>query len=193
MTGDAAMGGIREVDSDGSIGLFGLESDAPYDRPHLSKVIWKDESLDDVWRDTDRDGVDLHLGREIESLDIGSKIVIDDRGNNHSFEKLLLATGGSPRRLPFGGDNVIYFRTIDDYRRLRSLADDKDSFLVIGGGFIGSEIVASLRRHKKQVTVVFPEDSISQRVYPADLSSFLNEVLPREWSRGAGRTFGQRY
>jgi NADPH-dependent 2,4-dienoyl-CoA reductase/sulfur reductase-like enzyme len=175
MTGDAAIGGIREIDSDGSIGLFGIESDAPYDRPHLSKGLWKGESLDDIWRDTNRDGVDLHLGRKIENLDLESKAVTDDQGNSHTFEKLLLATGGTPRRLPFGGDNVIYFRTVEDYRRLRALADDKATFLVIGGGFIGSEIAASLKKNEKQVTMVFPEDSIGSRVYPADLSAFLND------------------
>ena len=175
MTGDAAIGGIREVDPDGSIGLFGAENDAPYDRPHLSKGLWKDESLDDIWRDTKRDGVDLHLGCKIESLDIGNKMVTDDQSNSHTFEKLLLATGGTPRRLPFGGDSIIYFRTVDDYRRLRALANDKKSFVVIGGGFIGSEIAASLTKNEKDVTMVFPEESIGSRVYPADLSVFLND------------------
>jgi len=54
---------------------------------------------------------------------------------------LLLATGGSPRRLPFGEGSVIYFRTLNDYQRLRTLTDDGDRFAVIGAGFIGSEII----------------------------------------------------
>ena len=175
MTGDAAIGGIREVDADGSIALFGDETAEPYNRPHLSKGLWHGKSLDDIQRDTNRDGVDRHLGRRIESLDMDSKTVTHDQGASHSFEKLLLATGGSPRRLPFGGDNIIYFRTVDDYRSLRSLADTGDHFLVIGGGFIGSEIAASLRHSDKQVTMVFPEASIGSSIYPADLSSFLND------------------
>ena len=175
MTGDAAIGGIREVDTDGSIALFGAETEVPYNRPHLSKGLWHGKSLDDIQRDTNRDGVDLHLGRCIESLDVDSKTVTDDRGASHTFDKLLLATGGTPRRLPFGGDSVIYFRTVDDYRRLRTLADSGDNFLVIGGGFIGSEIAASLAHSDKRVTMVFPEPSIGSSIYPADLSAFLND------------------
>ena len=175
MTGDAAIGGIREVDTDGSIALFGAETEVPYNRPHLSKGLWHGKSLDDIQRDTNRDGVDLHLGRCIESLDVDSKTVTDDQGAGYTFDKLLLATGGTPRRLPFGGDNVIYFRTVDDYRRLRTLSDSGDNFLVIGGGFIGSEIAASLSHSDKRVTMVFPEPSIGSSIYPADLSAFLND------------------
>ena len=175
MTGDAAIGGIREVDTDGSIALFGDESAVPYNRPHLSKGLWHGKSLDDIQRDTNRDGVDLHLGRRIEGLDLDGKAVTDDQGASYTFDKLLLATGGSPRRLPFGGDSVIYFRTVDDYRRLRTLADGGDNFLVIGGGFIGSEITASLAHNDKRVTMVFPEQSIGSSIYPADLSAFLND------------------
>ena len=175
MTGDAAIGGIREVDTQGSIALFGAETEVPYNRPHLSKGLWHGKSLDDIQRDTNRDGVDLHLGRRTESLDLDSKTVTDDQGVSHTFDKLLLATGGTPRRLPFGGDSVIYFRTVDDYRRLRTLADSGDNFLVIGGGFIGSEIAASLSHSDKRVTMVFPEPSIGNSIYPADLSAFLND------------------
>ena len=175
MTGDAAIGGIREVDTQGSIALFGAETEVPYNRPHLSKGLWHGKSLDDIQRDTNRDGVDLHLGRRTESLDLDSKTVTDDRGASYTFDKLLLATGGTPRRLPFGGDSVIYFRTVDDYRRLRTLADSGDNFLVIGGGFIGSEIAASLSHSDKRVTMVFPEPSIGNSIYPADLSAFLND------------------
>lgn len=174
MTGDAAIGGIREVDSDGSIALFGDETVEPYNRPHLSKGLWHGKSLDDIQRDTNRDGVDLHLGRRIAGIDLDAKTVTDDQGNSHSFEKLLLATGGTPRRLPFGGDAVIYFRTVDDYHRLRGLADRGEHFLVVGGGFIGSEIAASLTHSNKRVTMVFPEQSIGSAIYPADLSVFLN-------------------
>ena len=175
MTGDAAIGGIREVDTDGSIALFGAETEVPYNRPHLSKGLWHGKTLDDIQRDTNRDGVDLHLGRCIESLDVDIKSVTDDQGTGYTFDKLLLATGGTPRRLPFGGNSVIYFRTVDDYRRLRTLADCGDNFLVIGGGFIGSEIAASLAHSDKRVTMVFPEPSIGNSIYPADLSAFLND------------------
>ena len=89
-------------------------------------------------------GVELRLGRTIVSLDLSAREATDDAGETYAYERLLLATGGRPRRLPFGGDEVIYFRTLDDYRRLRALTDGSARFLVVGGGFIGSEIAAAL-------------------------------------------------
>jgi NADPH-dependent 2,4-dienoyl-CoA reductase/sulfur reductase-like enzyme len=86
---------------------------------------------------------------------------------------LLLATGGSPRRLP-SGDDVIYFRTVADYLHLRELADSGKSFVVIGGGFIGSEIAAALTMRGSKVTMLFPEHGIGARIFPSELSAFLN-------------------
>jgi NADPH-dependent 2,4-dienoyl-CoA reductase/sulfur reductase-like enzyme len=173
MTADAAVRGIREVDAGGAVGLVGAETDPPYARPPLSKALWKGEPFDSVWRNTDALGVDLHLGRRATALVLGEKRVVDDRGASYTFDKLLLATGGTPRRLPFGGDDVIYFRTLGDYRKLRGLAEPGKTFAVIGGGFIGSEIAAALALQGCRVTLLFPEDGIGSRVFPDDLARFL--------------------
>lgn len=173
MTGDAAVRGIRELDPKGAIGLIGAESDPPYARPPLSKALWKGEPMESVWRKTSDLGVDLHLGRRATALDLRAKKVTDDRGADYTYDKLLLATGGTARRLPFGGDRVIYFRTLDDYRRLRALADQKKTFAVIGGGFIGSEIAAALASRGCKVTMLFPDAGIGARLFPADLAGFL--------------------
>lgn len=93
------------------------------------------------------------------------------------YDKLLLATGGSPIRLPFGGDNIIYYRDLQDYQHLRALTERGERFLVIGGGFIGSEIAAALTMIGKKVVMVFPEEAIGANVYPPDLSGFLNEYF----------------
>ncbi len=173
MTADAAAHGIRELDRDGTIGLVSAESDPPYNRPPLTKGLWKGEALESIWRKTGDAAIDLHLGRRVTTLDLPSRTVVDDRGDQHSYEKLLLATGAVPRRLPFGGDSVIYYRGLADYRRVRQVVDRGGTVVVIGGGFIGSEIAAGLAMNGCKVTMLFPEDGIGARIFPADLAKFL--------------------
>ena len=174
MTADAAVQGIREIDNEGTIGLISAETDPPYDRPPLTKGLWKDKTYDSIWRSAAKQHAQLHLGRMVKSLNLERKQVSDVQDTIYTFEKLLLATGGTPRRLPFGGDKIIYYRTAADYRRLRSLTEKSNRFVVIGGGFIGSEIAAALAMNGKKVTIAFPGPSIGNRIYPRDLSQFLN-------------------
>jgi 3-phenylpropionate/trans-cinnamate dioxygenase ferredoxin reductase component len=188
MTADAAVQGIRAVDGKGTIGLISAEAHPPYNRPPLSKGLWKGDSIESIWRKTETRGATLHLGREAKQLDAKSRKVTDDRGAAYSFDKLLLATGGRVRKLPFGGENIIYYRTFDDYERVRQLADKGKKFAVIGGGFIGWEVAAALAMNGREVSMLFPEDGIGARLYPRDLAQFLNgfyrekgvEVLPGE-------------
>lgn len=188
MTADAAVQGIREVDTKGSIGIVTSEPDPPYFRPPLSKGLWKGEPMEKIWCGTKKHGAEINLGLTIRSIAPNTKRVMDDTGAEYTFDKLLLATGGTPRRLPFGGDQAIYFRTLGDYKRLRALTEQKETFAVIGGGFIGSEIAAALAMNKKKVVMVFPEEGIGRRVFPRAMALFLNvyyreknvEVLPGE-------------
>src|SRR5215468_3844319 len=121
MTADAACRGIRDHDPEGSIGLVGAETHPPYARPPLSKALWQGKDETTVWRGTPELGVELVLGRRITELDLDARTAVDDAGERYSYERLLLATGGTPRRLPSGGDDVVYYRTLDDYRRVREL------------------------------------------------------------------------
>ncbi|MCB0190422.1 MAG: FAD-dependent oxidoreductase [Anaerolineae bacterium] len=174
MTADAAVSGIRQTDLTGSIGLISAESDPPYNRPPLSKRLWQGQPLKSIWRETESQGVELHLGRKVQAIDPQGKSVTDDQGKGYTFEKLLLATGGTPRRLPFGNTQIIYFRTLVDYQRLRVLAEQKQRFAVIGGGFIGSEIAAALAMNGRKVVMIFPGQGIGERIFPPDLARFLN-------------------
>jgi NADPH-dependent 2,4-dienoyl-CoA reductase/sulfur reductase-like enzyme len=164
------------------------ETHPPYARPPLSKALWKGDEESTIWRATEELGVELRLGRRIVALDPTTREASDDQGTRYSYEKVLLATGGRPRRLPFGGDEVIYFRTLDDYRRLRALADDDARCVVIGGGFIGSEIAAALALNGCPVSMVIPEQGIGARIFPPELSAALNDYYR---SRGVEMLTGE--
>jgi len=175
MTADAACRGIRDFDPTGGITVVAEEPHAPYARPPLSKALWRGEDESTIWRGTADLEVGLRLGRTIIELDLEARRAIDDRGEIYAYERLLLATGGRPRRLAFGGDKVTYFRTLDDYRYLRGLVNAEARFLVIGGGFIGSEIAAALAMNGRSVTMVFPEPGIGTRIFPAELSASVTD------------------
>jgi 3-phenylpropionate/trans-cinnamate dioxygenase ferredoxin reductase subunit len=186
MTADSAVSGIRQVDGKGSIGLISAEPDRPYDRPPLTKGLWKGKPLDTIWRKTKSHSVEMHLKRTVKKIFPERKRVLDDQGQYFVYEKLLLATGGRTRTLPFGGDKIIYFRTLADYRRLRVLTEKGRRFVVIGGGFIGSEIAAALALNGKEVTMLFPGKTISDRIFPRALSQFVTNFYKSKGVRIMG-------
>jgi 3-phenylpropionate/trans-cinnamate dioxygenase ferredoxin reductase subunit len=175
MTADSAVSGIRESDKTGTIAVFSEEKDPPYNRPPLSKSLWKGEPIDSIWRVTTSKEADFFGSTIVVAIDPQTKSVRTSGGKVYHYEQLLLATGGRPRNLSRGRDDVIYYRTIEDYRKLRTLCGESLDFVVIGGGFIGSEIAAALTMNGKNVTMIFPEDGIGSKVYPHNLSLFLNE------------------
>jgi NADPH-dependent 2,4-dienoyl-CoA reductase/sulfur reductase-like enzyme len=196
MTADSAIKAIRERRPDDSIGLVSADGDPPYNRPPLTKGLWKGDAEESVWRKTQEKGATLHLGRRATALDTASKTVTDDSGESYTYGKLLLATGGRVRELPNAPEGVIYYRSFADYRGLREQVKPGVTVAVIGGGFIGSELAAGLAMNNAKVTMVFPEDGIGARVYPAGLSAHLNdyyrehgvEVLDRESMKPIERT-----
>jgi len=180
MTAAAAVGGIREIDRRGTIGLINAEPHPPYDRPSLSKALWKGDPLESIWRNVDRQGVSVHAGRTARSLDASNKMVVDDHGDTYAYDKLLLATGCTPRRLPFGDGQIIYFRTVDDWQRLRGMTGQGKRIAIVGGGFIGAELAASLANNNQHVVMIFPDDAIGSHIFPPELATFLNDAYRDE-------------
>jgi 3-phenylpropionate/trans-cinnamate dioxygenase ferredoxin reductase component len=174
MSSDTAVRAIQERDPEGKITVVGRDIDPPYVRPMLSKALWKNKKLEDAWLKTEDLDIELITGREIHSLDTGAKTAVDSFGDNYTYEFALLATGARPKPFPLGGDLVINYRSVSDYSRLRVLTERGERFVVIGNGFIGSEIAAALAMNNKQVTLIFPGKSIGEKMFPKDLAESLN-------------------
>ncbi len=183
LTGAHAVAGIRECDADGSILLVGDEPHLPYDRPDLSKKLWFGKKQvpeifvhDEAYYEDQ--GVDVRLGERIVSLDAHRKMVIDGEGKAYQYGKLLLATGGAPRKLDIpGGDleGLYYYRYLDDYLSLRAEAAAGKSAVVIGGGFIGSEMAAALNLNRVEVTLLHRGKYLVPQVFPESLGLALQE------------------
>ncbi len=180
LAGASAVEGIREHDRAGTIALFGAEEHVPYDRPPLSKGLWLGKNTledlpihDELFYSSN--GVHLYLGVEVTELIPSEHRLITRDGDQYTYDKLLLATGGSPRRLPFGEGLLHYYRTVEDYLWLKDAAEHAETFLLIGGGFIGAELAAALTLNGKTVTMIFPEQSILQNVLPPELAAFVTD------------------
>jgi 3-phenylpropionate/trans-cinnamate dioxygenase ferredoxin reductase component len=161
----SAVDELRSNGHEGSIEVFCAEPHLPYERPPLSKEVLLGKAEegsvqvhDRGWYD-ERDVV-LHLGTPVTGLDLDRREVVGD-GFSAGFDRLLLATGASPRRLGMAdesGADVAYLRTIEDNRRLREAFGSVDRIVIIGGGWIGLEVASAARNAGVDVTVVEMQD-----------------------------------
>lgn len=176
--GIAAVEGIRELDTSGSILLVGAEAHLPYDRPPLTKQLWSGKKkVDDIFvHDAywlDQQGVQFASGERVAEIRPDEKTIVTSSGRREIFGKLLIATGGFPRKLSIPGatlEGVTYFRSLDDYLALSQSPEGK-RVVVIGGSFIGSEIAAALNMREARVTMVFPARHLVEHVFPEGLAS----------------------
>ena len=179
MAADSAAQAIREIDSEGTIGIISKDTSEPYARPPLSKDLWKgEEEVDDIYLGTAELNVEFHLNQTVNKVDQDNKKAYVENGDEYSYKKLLIATGGTPKKIPnIDAPGIIYYRSLTDFKTLRKKVDEKKSFGVIGGGFIGSEIAAGIKMYKPdaEITIIFPEYGIGGLIFPEKLSKFLNE------------------
>ena len=183
MVSDSAARGIRELDPAGTIGIVAEEETPPVARPALSKKLWTDASFafDDAWLDTEADtGATRHAGERAVGIDRSERIVRTEHGLTIRYEQLLLATGGTPNRLELPEDErIVYFRSVEDYRRLRELSGGQRRVAVIGGSFIGTELAAALVQNDTEVTLVFPDEVLGGAKFPADLAERFQGLYER--------------
>ena len=175
MAAGSAVAGIRELDLVGTVLMISEENALPYNRPPLSKKLWTGGSESEIYLEMDEQGLDILLDTSVLSINPDLRRIAVSSGETFSYEKLLLATGGRVRELPFGKGLINYYRTIADYHHLRTIVEEKDRVIVIGAGFIGAEIAAALSTTGKRVTMIDVGPGIGWRIFPAEMVHFLND------------------
>ncbi len=183
LAGASAADGIRERDHDNKILIIGNEKHLPYNRPPLTKSLWFNrQKLEQIFVHDEQyyslNHVDLLSGARAVSIDAGLQTVSLTDGRQYAYQKLLLATGGLPLRLRIPGgdlDGICYYRFLDDYSKCRAEAKSGTSAVVIGGGFIGSEIAAALSSNDVSVTMIFPDEYLLKRVFPGSLARAIQQ------------------
>ena len=177
LAGASAAAALRKDGFDGRIVLIGEETERPYERPELSKTYLRGEAKKDLHVHASDyyvdNGIELLTGRPVDGIDIGRREVRlgDER---IPFDRLLLATGATPRRLELPGsqlEGIETLRTMADADRIRERAKDAVAIAVIGGGWIGSEVAASLREIGRDVTLILPGQDPLEHVLGSVLGS----------------------
>jgi 3-phenylpropionate/trans-cinnamate dioxygenase ferredoxin reductase component len=167
LAGGYAAEAIRSIDRSGELTLVTDENHRPYDRVPLSKtylkgVLKRDRLYIRRLEHYQQNNIQLLLGRHVKRIDLHHKRVFLDDGDEISYGRLLLATGGRPRRLSIEGsdlEGIFYLRTLDDSERIRIAMAYAGKVVVIGGGFIGCEVATVMREKGLEVTMVevFPQ------------------------------------
>jgi NADPH-dependent 2,4-dienoyl-CoA reductase/sulfur reductase-like enzyme len=178
---------FRDAGGEGSVTILSADTDPPYNRPPLSKGFLRGEmEADAVFVEPEETyaelNIDLRLGCEVTGLTPGDRTVSLADGGSQPYDRLVLASGSLPRSLGTPGETlagVHTYRTLRDASTVRAAAESVSSALVIGGGFIGMETTASLRRRGLAVTQVDRSDDLYASLQAPELSKSL-ERLYRE-------------
>jgi 3-phenylpropionate/trans-cinnamate dioxygenase ferredoxin reductase subunit len=184
LAGDAAAATLREEGFAGRVVLVGAEPERPYERPPLSKDFLRGESArarvflrsEGFYAEQD---LELRLGRAAVALDLGSSEVELDDGDRLRYDRLLLATGAEPRRLPIAGatlDGVVTLRSLADAEALRERLEHAGRVVVVGAGWIGTEVAASARQLGVAVTLVDPLAVPLERVLGVEVGTVYRDL-----------------
>jgi 3-phenylpropionate/trans-cinnamate dioxygenase ferredoxin reductase component len=185
--GATAAATLAEGGYDGRIVLIGAERAAPYERPPLSKEYLRgEEPFDEAYLRPDgwyeEHGVEMRLGTRVERLDTAAREVVLEGGERIAFDQAVVATGSRNKRPPIPGidlDGVLSLRTAADADAIRAAAASGMRAVLVGMGFIGAEVAASLRHLGLGVTVVEFAETPLQRVLGSELGRVL-EGLHRD-------------
>jgi 3-phenylpropionate/trans-cinnamate dioxygenase ferredoxin reductase subunit len=184
----AAADAIRRRDKEGRIVVISNEPHAPYDRVPLSKdYLLGNMERDDIFlrraRFYERGKIELMLGQPVTALELDHHRVVLASGDHVSFDKLLLATGGRPRRLPIPGDDlqgVFYLRNVEDTDAIRKAVEGAKRAVVVGGGFIGCELACAFTKFGLHTTVVELTPAVLSLAIDTETSQFIESYLRQQ-------------
>src|SRR6266487_728062 len=197
LAGAKAAETLRDEGFDGDIVLIGAEQERPYERPPLSKgYLLGSDARDSVYVHAAdwyaEHGVDLREGVTVTAIDRSARTLATSSGAQVSYDRLLLATGASPRRLDFPGsdrEEVLYLRTLGDSDRLRSAFQPGTRVVVAGAGWIGLETAAAARTAECAVTVLEPQPGALHDQLGPELGAVFAEL---HRAHGVEFRFGER-
>lgn len=172
--------GIREQDKDGSVLIISNETHVPYERPALTKKLWIDDDFkeEDTKIGAEEENVEIVFEREVTKISPEDKTVTLENGDVVDYGQLLLSTGGEPRSIDGPEDEAVFtFRELDDYRKLRERSGENQEVIIVGGGYIGSELAASLSQNNTKVTIVFPQNHLGEEMFPKELLEEYNQLF----------------
>jgi 3-phenylpropionate/trans-cinnamate dioxygenase ferredoxin reductase subunit len=182
----AAAAALRAADFEGAVVLVGEEQVVPYERPPLSKAFLAGCVTGRVAGSTlavrprewyAEHDVELRLGARVERVDAQRHAVVLAGGERIGYDRLLLATGGRPRRLDApSSDRVAYLRTVDDAEALAKRLRAAGRLVVLGGGFIGCEVAATARQLGVEVTVLELEDVPLRRALGERFGALVGQI-----------------
>lgn len=182
--GVQAAASLREEGYDGPVVLIGEESELPYHKPPLSKTFIKDtQAKPQLLRGESfyaANNIDYRPGLHVADIDLAGRRLEFAGGAPMVFDRLILATGSRPRRLPIEGAGlagVVSLRDVADARLIRELSGTCVDVVVLGGGFIGLEIAATLRAAGRNVTVVEAADRLLGRVVAPPIGAHVRQRL----------------
>jgi 3-phenylpropionate/trans-cinnamate dioxygenase ferredoxin reductase component len=187
LTGAKAAEELREQGFDGRVVMLGSELERPYERPPLTKDYLRGESAREkayVHEDGfyEEHAIELETGATVAAIDPGaSRLTLED-GRELRFDRLLIATGAEPRRIPVAGaelGGVHYLRTLADCDVLRERLDAGGRVVVVGAGWIGSEFAASARQRGLEVTVLDPLTLPNERIFGTEIGTFYRDLHAR--------------
>jgi 3-phenylpropionate/trans-cinnamate dioxygenase ferredoxin reductase component len=184
LAGAKAAEALRDEGFDGRVVLIGAEDERPYERPPLSKDYLRGEvGREKVYVHDEgfyaEHEIEVRLGRTVVGLDAAASGLTLDDGERLHYDRLLLTTGAEPRRLPIPGadlDGVLYLRSVDDSDALRERLDRGGKVVVVGAGWIGSEVAASARQRGLDVTVIDPLGVPLERVLGREVGAIYRDI-----------------